>query len=168
MNPKKRLLEPKETSPFAYLITFFRKLCPFSPFLNHLLKFSKNNRGRVINAMTFPLFGELQPLLSTNSATSFSQRSHFILSNKVPHSSYEYTSSSQRSRIFKPTKSYLRTNEVISSNQRSRIFKPTQSNLQVSAVISSSQRSHIFEPRQSYLRTNAVISSSQQKPLTFL
>lgn len=130
MNPKKRLLEPKETSPFAYLITFFRKLCPFSPFLNHLLKFSKNNRGRVINAMTFPLFGELQPLLSTNSATSFSQRSHFILSNKVPHSSYEYTSSSQRSRIFKPTKSYLRTNEVISSNQRSRIFKPTQSNLQ--------------------------------------
>ena len=130
MNPKKRLLEPKETSPFAYLITFFRKLCPFSPFLNHLLKFSKNNRGRVINAMTFPLFWELQPLLSTNSATSFSQRSHFILSNKVPHSSYEYTSSSQRSRIFKPTKSYLRTNEVISSNQRSRIFKPTQSNLQ--------------------------------------
>ena len=130
MNPKRRLLEPKETSPFAYLITFFRKLCPFSPFLNHLLKFSKNNRGRVINAMTFPLFGELQPLLSTNSATSFSQRSHFILSNKVPHSSYEYTSSSQRSRIFKPTKSYLRTNEVISSNQRSRIFKPTQSNLQ--------------------------------------
>ena len=130
MNPKKRLLEPKETSPFAYLITFFRKLCPFSPFLNHLLKFSKNNRGRVISAMTFPLFGELQPLLSTNSATSFSQRSHFILSNKVPHSSYEYTSSSQRSRIFKPTKSYLRTNEVISSNQRSRIFKPTQSNLQ--------------------------------------
>ena len=130
MNPKKRLLEPKETSPFAYLITFFRKLCPFSPFLNHLLKFSKNNRGRVINAMTYPLFWELQPLLSTNSATSFSQRSHFILSNKVPHSSYEYTSSSQRSRIFKPTKSYLRTNEVISSNQRSRIFKPTQSNLQ--------------------------------------
>ena len=126
MNPKKRLLEPKETSPFAYLITFFRKLCPFSPFLNHLLKFSKNNRGRVINAMTFPLFGELQPLLSTNSATSFSQRSHFILSNKVPHSSYEYTSSSQRSRIFKPTKSYLRTNEVISSNPRSRIFKPTE------------------------------------------
>ena len=126
MNPKKRLLEPKETSPFAYLITFFRKLCPFSPFLNHLLKFSKNNRGRVINAMTFPLFGELQPLLSTNSATSFSQRSHFILSNQVPHSSYEYTSSSQRSRIFKPTKSYLRTNEVISSNQRSRIFKPTE------------------------------------------
>ena len=130
MNPKRRLLEPKETSPFAYLITFFRKLCPFSPFLNHLLKFSKNNRGRVINAMTYPLFWELQPLLSTNSATSFSQRSHFILSNKVPHSSYEYTSSSQRSRIFKPTKSYLRTNEVISSNQRSRIFKPTQSNLQ--------------------------------------
>ena len=126
MNPKRRLLELKETSPFAYLITFFRKFCPFSPFLNHLLKFSKNNRGRVINAMTFPLFGELQPLLSTNSATSFSQRSHFILSNKVPHSSYEYTSSSQRSRI----------------------FKSAQSNLQVSAVISSSQRSNIFEPAE--------------------
>ena len=130
MNPKRRLLKPKETSPFAYLITFFRKLCPFSPFLNHLLKFSKNNRGRVISAMTFPLFWELQPLLSTNSATSFSQRSHFILSNKVPHSSYEYTSSSQRSRIFKSAQSYL----------------------QVSAVISSSQRSNIFEQAQSYLR----------------
>ena len=146
MNPKRRLLEPKETSPFAYLITFFRKLCPFSPFLNHLRKFSKNNRGRVINAMTFPLFWELQPLLSTNSATSFSQRSHFILSNKVPHSSYEYTSSSQRSRIFEPAQSYLRA----------------------SAVESSSQRSHIFEPAQSNLRASAVISSSQQKPLTFL
>ena len=146
MNPKRRLLEPKETSPFAYLITFFRKLCPFSPFLNYLQKFSKNNRGRVISAMTFPLFWELQPLLSTNSATSFSQRSHFILSNKVPHSSYEYTSSSQRSRIFKPTKSYLRTNAVISSSQRSRIFKSAQS----------------------YLLASAVISSSQQKPLTFL
>ena len=126
MNPKKRLLEPKETSPFAYLITFFRKLCPFSPFLNHLRKFSKNNRGRVISAMTFPLFGELQPLLSTNSATSFRQRSRFILSNKVPHSSYEYTSSSQRSRIFKSAQSYLRASAVISSSQRSRIFKPAE------------------------------------------
>ena len=132
MNPKKRLLEPKETSPFAYLITFFRKLCPFSPFLNHLLKFSKNNRGRVINAMTFPLFWELQPLLSTNSATSFSQRSHFILSNKVPHSSYEYTSSSQRSRIFKSAQSYLRASAVISSSQGSHIFEPTQSYLRAS------------------------------------
>ena len=132
MNPKKRLLEPKETSPFAYLITFFRKLCPFSPFLNHLLKFSKNNRGRVINAMTYPLFWELQPLLSTNSATSFSQRSHFILSNKVPHSSYEYTSSSQRSRIFKSAQSYLRASAVISSSQGSHIFEPTQSYLRAS------------------------------------
>ena len=126
MNPKKRLLEPQETSPFAYLITFFRKLCPFSPFLNHLLKFSKNNRGRVISAMTFPLFWELQTLLSTNSATSFSQRSHFILSNKVPHSSYEYTSSSQRSRIFKSAQSYLQVSAVISSSQRSHIFEPAE------------------------------------------
>ena len=132
MNPKKRLLEPKETSPFAYLITFFRKFCPFSPFLNHLLKFSKNNRGRVINAMTFPLFGELQPLLSTNSATSFSQRSHFILSNKVPHSSYEYTSSSQRRRIFKSAQSYLRANAVESSSQRSHIFEQAQPYLRAS------------------------------------
>ena len=126
MNPKKRLLELKETSPFAYLITFFRKLCPFSPFLNYLQKFSKNNRGRVISAMTFPLFWELQPLLSTNPTTSFSQRSHFILSNKVPHSSYEYTSSSQRSRIFKPTQSYLQVSAVISSSQRSHIFEPAE------------------------------------------
>ena len=154
MNPKKRLLEPKETSPFAYLITFFRKLCPFNPFLNYLQKFSKNNRGRVISAMTFPLFGELQPLLSTNPTTSFSQRSHFILSNKVPHSSYEYTSSSQRSRIFEPAQSNLQANAVISSSQRSHIFEPAQSYLRASAVISSSQRSHIFEPVQPYLRAS--------------
>ena len=125
-NNKTELSQVLPHTPWA------RSFCPFSPYLNHLRKFSKNNRGRVINAMTLPLFWELQPLLSTNSATSFSQRSHFILSNKVPHSSYEYTSSSQRSRI----------------------YKPTQSNLQASAAISSSQRSHIFEPAQPYLRAN--------------
>ena len=133
MNPKKRLLEPKETSPFAYLITFFRKLCPFSPFLNHLLKFSKNNRGRVISAMTFPLLGNFnhfcqltQPLHSANAATSFYQIKCLIRATNTP----------------------LQANEVESSSQRSHIFEPTQSYLQVSAVISSSQRSHIFEPAE--------------------
>ena len=33
-----------------------RSFWAFSPFLNHMRKFSKNNRGRVISAMTFPLF----------------------------------------------------------------------------------------------------------------
>ena len=139
-NNKTELSQVLPHTPWA------RSFCPFSPFLNHLRKFSKNNRGRVISAMTFPLFWELQPLLSTNSGTSFYQIKCLIRATNTP----------------------LQANAVESSSQRSHIFKPTQSNLQANAVISSSQRSRIFKSTQSNLQASAVISSSQHKPLTFL
>ena len=125
-NNKTELSQVLPHTPWA------RSFWAFSPYLNHLRKFSKNNRGRVINAMTLPLFGELQPLLSTNSATSFYQIKCLIRATNTP----------------------LQANAVESSSQRSRIFKPTQSNLQANAVESSSQRSHIFEPAQPYLRAS--------------
>ena len=78
-----------------------------------------------------------QALQSTNAATSFSELSRYILSNKVPHSSYEYTSSSQRSRIFKPTQSNLQASAVESTSQRSRIFKPAQPYLGASTAVCS-------------------------------
>ena len=91
--------------------------------------------GNLREAVSFNLRNYLFKLKETSPWTqrdvSFSQLSRYILSNKVPHSSYEYTSSSQRSRI----------------------YKPTQSNLQANAVESTSQRSHIWVPAQRYVAT---------------
>ena len=119
-NNKTELSQVLPHTPWA------RSFCPFSPFLNHLRKFSKNNRGRVISAMTFPLFWELQPLLSTNSGTSFYQIKCLIRATNTPLQANAVESSSQRSRIYKPAQPYLQVSAVISSSQRSNIFKPAE------------------------------------------
>ena len=80
--------------------------------------------GNLREAVSFNLRNYLFKLKETSPWTqrdvSFSQLSRYILSNKVPHSSYEYTSSSQRSRIYKPAQPYLGASTAVCSDSMKR------------------------------------------------